>query len=287
MRFDVGLHRTSSTSWYFCKGLRQVSDAIDKGRRPPAAEAYAKLDSFEKGLILSFRFHHEHLTSNSSWSELSGQRRLMAVGAATEVSDGRIDAVPWIMADPLSGLFRPHSLIGSYWQNRLEVHVDGIESFARIRDVPPVRSKTALTQLREVPERDIKLAFAQMLSENTVPTDWGGEQSDLFSSRVRLDGKRISTAFAFKGPSKFHPMTMSDLGKNGDQINRLFAEPAKLLILQHCHEITTPMRDTMRAFAQQMGNPRLFCLIDGYDTIRLLKAYNQCGFRTGSEEAAK
>lgn len=272
---------------YFCKGLPQVSAAIDKGRRPPAAEAYAKLDNFAKGLVLSFRFHHEHLTSNSSWSELSGQRRLMVLGAATEVSDGKIDAVPWVMADPLPDLFRPQSMIGNYWSNRLEVHVDGIESFKRIRDVPSVRSRNELNQLRAVPERNIKVAFARMLSENTVPLDWGGEQSDLFSSRVRLDGRRISTAFAFKGPAKFHPMTMADLGKNGDQINRLFAEPAELLILQHCHEITAPVRDTMRAFAQQMGNPRLFCLIDGYDTILLLKAYNQCGFRTGSEEPVK
>jgi hypothetical protein len=92
-----------------------------------------------------------------------------------------------------------------------------------------------------------------------------------------LDGERISTAFAFKGPAKFHPMTNADLGKNGDQINRLFAEPARLLVLQHCHQITSPVRDTMRAFAQQMGNPRLFCLIDGYDTLRVLKAYGKCG----------
>lgn len=82
-------------------------------------------------------------------------------------------------------------------------------------------------------------------------------------------------------------MTMADLGKNGDQINRLFAEPPELLILQHCHEITAPVRYTMRAFAQQMGNPRLFCMIDGYDTIRLLKAYNQCGLQTGREESTK
>ncbi len=77
-------------------------------------------------------------------------------------------------------------------------------------------------------------------------------------------------------------MTMADLGKNGDQINRLFAEPAELLVLQHCHEITPPVRGTMRAFAEQMGNPRLFCLINGYDTLRLLKAYGKCGFHAGA-----
>lgn len=72
---------------------------------------------------------------------------------------------------------------------------------------------------------------------------------------------------------------MASLGKKGDQIDRLFSEPADLLVLQHCHEITSPVRGAMRAYAQQMGKPRLFCLIDGYDTIRLLRAYRTCGFR--------
>jgi hypothetical protein len=93
-----------------------------------------------------------------------------------------------------------------------------------------------------------------------------------------LDGKRISTAFLFKGPAKFHPMIPADLGKNGDQIGRLFSEPADLLILQHCHEVTPAVRKQMRAYAQQMGNPRRFCILDGYDTLRILKAYGKCGF---------
>jgi hypothetical protein len=72
-------------------------------------------------------------------------------------------------------------------------------------------------------------------------------------------------------------MTMAELGKNGDQISRLFEEPAELLVLQHCHEITPDVRKTMRAFANQMGNPRMYCVIDGYDTIRVLEAYGKCG----------
>lgn len=266
---------------HFCKGLSKVGEALHKGRsRIPMAEAYAKLDSFRPGLKISFRFHHEHLTSNSSWSELSGQRRLLILGAATDIADERIEAIPWVMADPLIDLFEPHSVIGGHWHNRLEIHPDSIENFSRVRQVPPPRSKKELEQLRDIPEQDIKRAVAEIIGEQAVPKDWGGEKSDLFSDWVTIDGERLSTAFAFKGPAKFRPMTMADLGKNGDQINRLFDEPAELLVLQHCHEITTPVRDTMRAFAQQMGNPRLFCLINGYDTLRLLKAYGKCGFST-------
>ena len=93
-----------------------------------------------------------------------------------------------------------------------------------------------------------------------------------------IDGQRISTAFLLKGPAKFHPMTPADLEKNGDQIGRLFDEPADLLVLQHCHEVKTAVRKQMRAYAQRMNQPRQFCIIDGYDTLRILQAYRKCGF---------
>jgi hypothetical protein len=134
-----------------------------------------------------------------------------------------------------------------------------------------------LGALRHIPERQIKQAFAEIIGEPTVPKDWGGERSDLFSDRLRLDGKRISSALMFKGPAQFAPLTPAGLGKNGDQIGRLFSEPADLLILQHCHEISSAVRGQMRAYAQQIGKLKLFCLIDGYDTLRLLRAYNKCG----------
>ena len=264
---------------YYCKGLPQVMEALRTGSSPvPMAEAYAKLDGFQPGQKISFRFRHDHLTSTSSWSELSRQRRLLVLGAATSITDKLIEAIPWVIADPLPDLLRPRTVIGQHWNDRFEVYVDNIDSFARVRDVPPPQGKAALDPLRDIPEQKIKTAFAEIIGEQTVPKDWGGEQSDLFSTWVRLKDERISTAFAFKGPAKFHPMTLADLGKNGDQINRLFSEPAKLLVLQHCHQITPPVRGVMRAFAEQMGKPRLFCLIDGYDTLRLFQAYGKCDF---------
>jgi hypothetical protein len=137
--------------------------------------------------------------------------------------------------------------------------------------------KSDLDALRNIPEREIKKAFAEIIGEPNVPKDWGGERSDLFSDRVRLDDKRIATALMFKGPAQFAPLTPAGLGKNGDQIDRLFSEPADLLILQHCHEITPAVRGQMRAYAQQIGKLKLFCIIDGYDTLRLLHAYKKCG----------
>ncbi|MCU1302007.1 MAG: hypothetical protein JWQ87_2291 [Candidatus Sulfotelmatobacter sp.] len=263
---------------YFCKGSGQATEALRKGKPIISQlEAYSKLDEYRPGQRVTFRFHHEHLTSNSAWTELTGQRRLLILGAATSITDQTIDAIPWVIAHPLPGLFEKPSPVGSHWATRLEVFIDVIDNFARVRNIEPPSGKRDLDVLRAIPEEEIKKAFAEIIGEPTIPKDWGGERSDLFTTWVKLDGKRISTAFAFKGPAQFHPMTAADLGKNGDQIDRLFSEPADLLILQHCHEITPPVRGMMRAYAQQMGKPRLFCLINGYDTIRILQAYGKCG----------
>jgi hypothetical protein len=268
---------TLYTNWFF-KGLGDTHKAQLRGKTPlPLAQAYAKLDDLVAGARVEFAFSHEHLTSGSSWSELVGQKTKFVLGLVTAVSDGVITATPYVIADLAPSFDRPASLIGQRWPWKLEVFVDQIDNFDAVRTVERPRRKADLDVLRDIPEADVKNAFAEILAEPVVPNDWGGERSDFFTDRLEIQGQRISSAFAFKGPAKFKPMTMAELGKNGDQIDRLFTEPADLLVLQHCHEITNPVRGAMRAYAQRMGDLRLFCLIDGYETLRILRAYGKCG----------
>src|SRR5207248_8263000 len=91
-------------------------------------------------------------------------------------------------------------------------------------------SKLAL--LKDIPEEEVKRCFAQIFGEVDVPKDWGGEQFDLWTtSRLTVAGKPLRTAFAFKGPAAFHPMTIATLGKNGDQIDRLAQTAADLMVI--------------------------------------------------------
>ncbi|MBM0206093.1 hypothetical protein JNW90_26060 [Micromonospora sp. STR1s_5] len=270
---------THYTNWFF-KSLTQVRRAEERGVTPlPPALAYAQLDTLRPDLRVECRFHAEHLTANSSWTELSGQKTKFVMGLITGVNDGLIEAVPYVVSDLAPGFGRSASLIGRAWHTKLEVFIDQIDSFAAVAETEHPRRRADLNLLRDIPEADVKRAIADILGEPTVPKDWGGERSDLFTTHVHLAGRRLSTAFAFKGPAKFKPMTMAELGKNGDQIDRLYTEPADLVVLQHCHE-AAPVRGAMRAYAQRMGDLRLFCIIDGYDTLRLLQAYGKCDLGT-------
>jgi hypothetical protein len=126
-----------------------------------------------------------------------------------------------------------------------------------------------------MPERAVKDAFARIIGEPEVPNDWGGEQSDLWTSRLKVGGEYASAAFLFKGPAKFRPMTIAMLGANGDQIARLANEPANILVVQHCHTVKAEVRRMLRAYAQlDWGHPRRYIVIDGYDTIRILRHYD-------------
>lgn len=267
-------------SQFWFKGLSKLHPDAKNRRQKGIASGYAKLDDFEPALRLEFSFHPEHLTSTTAWGEMSGSKRKFFFGAIQNSAPGRLTAIPYIVGDVLAG---SESFVSAgYWLNHREIHIDSIDTFNKVADYRPNFTQKSLDALKAIPEEAIKGAFAEIIGEPTVPKDWGGERSDLFSTQVRIAGRRTSTAFAFKGPSKFRPMTMAELGKNGDQIDRLYTEPAELLVLQHCHEVTHPVRAAMRAYAERVGNPRLFCIIDGYDTLRVLQTYRKCGFATTS-----
>jgi hypothetical protein len=150
-----------------------------------------------------------------------------------------------------------------------EVHPSLIDEFV-LADLP---DDFSIRWMKGISEEDVKSAIASIASEPFVSKDWGGETSDLYTTRLHLLGSPTRTAFLLKGPSAYHKMTISDLGKNGDQIDRLFQEPADLLVVQHCHEITPAVRRMMEAYAIQRSFQRgvtRFCLLDGPDTYRLL-----------------
>jgi hypothetical protein len=50
------------------------------------------------------------------------------------------------------------------------------------------------------------------------------------------------------------------------------SEPAELLVLQHCHEITPSVVSMMEAYAHDLRNLRKYVIIDGADASRILKS---------------
>ncbi len=180
-----------------------------------------------------------------------------------------IMGLPWLESDDVA------------WSNRVvwfgmefyEQFLEDFDEFAEVTKIP-LPSQQEADVLHNVSEKAFKACLAEILG-GTAAVDWGGEMSDLYTAHLHLQGRRVSAAFLLKGPAKFGPMGLNHLGKNNDQIFRLAQEPADVLFVQHCHDIAPPVRATLRAFAVQPSRPRRYCLIDGRDSLRLLKAYGK------------
>jgi hypothetical protein len=151
-----------------------------------------------------------------------------------------------------------------------EVTCDDIAQFAKVR-----RIKDPKSQL--ISEKAFKLGVQRLLGETGSFQDWGGERNDLYTSKISHKGKRRAVAFAFKGPGMKGVLTPGKLGKNGNQIQRLFLSPAEMFIVQYHGQIDQDVMQQMQAFATlnsvREGKRIWYGVIDGDDTRKLLAAY--------------
>jgi hypothetical protein len=126
-------------------------------------------------------------------------------------------------------------------------------------------------------ETKFKNGIRKILREDWEQNDWGGETDDLYTTKVKLRAKRIPTSFAFKGRATRGVLTPKKMGKNGDQIQRLFRGSAELFIIQFQGLIDQSVLEQMKTFAGlksvNSATPIRFMVIDGQDTSRIVKAY--------------
>ncbi|TET34933.1 MAG: hypothetical protein E3J72_12420 [Planctomycetota bacterium] len=155
-----------------------------------------------------------------------------------------------------------------------QITVDDIGSFKKIGKVA-----TSKHIPNTVSERKFKRGIKNILGEHGEFKDWGGEKNDLYTTRLRMDGKRRVVAFAFKGPGTRGKLVPGKLGKNGDQIQRLFEADADVFIIQYWRDIAESVIQQMFQLAiaksAMTGRKVSYGIIDGYDSNRIFKAYRK------------
>jgi hypothetical protein len=238
--------------------------------RSPNKQAALKLElsAFGEHKTLVVTFNTAGLTTESAWTALSGQPRVFVVGFIRQITEEEVVATPYVIGD----LIQDFGTVQMPHRRLLEIRAESFDALRKI-DFNERVAISELERLRAVPESRVKQTFASIFDIVDVQKDWGGERCDLYASNVAVGGKRKSCAFVFKGPAKFHPMELKDCGKNADQILRLYETDAEVLVLQHCHEVRASVRKTMEIFASgDLRRYRQFCIIDGFDTVRILKS---------------
>jgi len=160
--------------------------------------------------------------------------------------------------------------------NVKQLCIDDIDSFNKV-----TKAKLAPDQ-RNIPilEEAFKNGLQKILDEQGKFTDWGGETDDLFSTRLILQGKRLSAAFGLKGRGTRGKLTPKKMGKQGDQIQRLFRAPASVFFVQYWSQIDESIIEQMEQFAiakSALNGKRIYYgVIDGQDTLRIIHSYKEC-----------
>jgi len=220
---------------------------------------------------VEFHYSTSNISADTLKSQLFNGDTISIVAELYSITDDLIVFHPLLMGSPW---LRTDD---SKWSDKImwwhyeffENFVEDFDEFAKVRTYNKPQD---FTVMQNISEKAFKRCLGLILGDS-VNKDWGGETSDHFTSNIHLNGRRVTAAFLLKGPARFAPMSLNHLGKNNDQIVRLAQEPADVLIVQHCHEILPAVRSTLRVFAVQPYGSRRYCLIDGKDSLWLLKAY--------------
>ena len=120
-----------------------------------------------------------------------------------------------------------------------------------------------LNVLRDVPQADIKKAFAEILRDPGVHRDLDGEQSTLWTTDVVIENRPLRAAVLFNGPTEVGQLTIASLGKRGERIDRLSETGADVLVMQHCHSVTAPVANMLRVYASDPRHQRRYLVING------------------------
>jgi hypothetical protein len=128
------------------------------------------------------------------------------------------------------------------------ITVDGIENFSKVRTMKPKQVPAKLVPAR-LPEKIFKYGIANILGNRGTFKDWGGEKNDLYTSHLKIKGTRYAAAIGLKGPATTGVLTPRKMGKNGDQIQRLFESDAQVFLVQYEGQIAQSVPEQMKAQA--------------------------------------
>ncbi len=126
-------------------------------------------------------------------------------------------------------------------------------------------------------EDHIEKALRLILGDPWDHSHWGGELNDLMTCYVHHKGQQLRAAFLLKGRGAKGRM-YAGVEKRGDQINRLTEADADAYFIVHVADVDSrtfdDLRDHSESAARRQGEDVYYCVIDGCELARILKAHD-------------
>jgi hypothetical protein len=262
-------------------GAAEAIRRAHEGKPPRNARLRATIPMAADKYEMVGEMSNDHFYSTTSISVLRGKKRMLVAGHF-EFHDHKVEVFPYIIGEEVE---RSGPLPVTFSAS-IRVYPQQIDEFERVKH-SSLPSAADLKAIERMPEAAVKQAFAALIGERYVSKDWGGEKSDLQTTRLTIDGEPTSAAFIFKGPSVPGPLHPGNMGKRGDQLIRAFDEPVDLIVVQHCNKIENTVVRTTEALAYDPRRPRRYCIIDGADTAQILSVYGKLNGESAKSRAKK
>ncbi len=163
----------------------------------------------------------------------------------------------------------------------MRIFIDNIDTFSNVTNYGPQSVALHLKKngYFDVSENFIQQSLEEIMKESFHKVDWGGESNDLYTTNLKINGQRVATAFLLKGNGlDVKTMEIRHCGKNGNQILSLVKSPAELFIIQFVGNISESVIEDIRDKVELLrlkGKKAWYCIINGQDTARILKAYDK------------
>lgn len=228
--------------------------------------------SVNQGISLEGRFSYARCVGDTGLDLLSGSRRVTILGHFHVIEASptlKIEIMPLFIGNIVERAISEDAPVWDF-SGRRQIYAMEIDQFKKVQGALRPSAKM-MTDLAAIPEETVKNYFAEILGEPYVGKDWGGENSDLHTNRLTVDGKQVNASFAFKGPGQKGKLTVARMGKNGDQGLRLFNESIDIAVVQHYREVDAAVTNLMEALARQYGAK--FLILDGMTTAQIFHAY--------------
>lgn len=255
-----------------CRGKRPVKSSSDIAfvthlSKIRVQQEAGKLAS--NGILQKVKLKGEEMAYHKDAFYCENKKKILRM-----IADKRkLESLPTKITPKFTGSKTIRIVVPRQYVRTKQITINDIASFSKVRKLQITPSKIV-----GMSETYFKEGIKQILGERGVFKDWGGESSDLFTTRVDLQGRRMPAAFAFKGKATKGKLTPKKMGKNGDQIQRLFTCPAQVFIVQYFGQIDQSIIDLMNSLATAKsvseGKPIFFGVVDDNDSQRIIAAYS-------------
>jgi hypothetical protein len=145
-------------------------------------------------------FNPARVTCSTANTELSGTRSQFILAHVAAASATDIELRPLAIATRFLDEVGEAPQQWGRTDDGQRIDPGSVQQFAHV-DFTSIDDQDALAAMRSVPESVVKDCLARALGEPVVPKDWGGEQSDLWTTRLRVEGQAYTAAFLLKGPA--------------------------------------------------------------------------------------